>query len=104
MKELSSTLIILIVTMSNFKRHAAIPGRADRETNCSIFAFDIPLKYYIIYGRYSPTVSLAKRSGKFFSSQCLHFAGSGIYSQYCKHKGTITSLGFHNMLYGRHSL
>lgn len=34
----------------------------------------------------SPTVILAKTSGKFFSSQCLHFAGSGIYSQYCKHE------------------
>lgn len=32
---------------------------------------------------YSPTVILAKTSGKFFSSHCLHLAGSGMYSQYC---------------------
>lgn len=29
-----------------------------------------------------PKVSLANTSGKFFSSHCLHLAGSGMYSQY----------------------
>lgn len=33
---------------------------------------------------HSPTVNFAKTSGKFFSSHCRHFAGSGMYSQYCE--------------------
>lgn len=44
----------------------------------------------------SPTVILAKTSGKFFSSHCLHLAGSGMYSQYCAQSNIKWVEAFHS--------
>lgn len=51
--------------------HVQLPRLAPRSCPCTSL-------------RHSPTVILANTSGKFFSSHCLHLAGSGMYSQYCK--------------------